>query len=114
MSLAHESCSACQHGAEPASAAERQQYLNELPDWKIEQIDGIDQLVRRFAFADFKGALAFTNRVGALAEAAGHHPSLLTEWGAVTVRWWTHKIGGLHKTDFVMAARTDLEHQPRP
>jgi len=52
-------------------------------------------------------ALAFTNRVGALAEAEGHHPALLTEWGRVTVTWWTHKIRGLHRNDFIMAAKTD-------
>jgi len=50
---------------------------------------------------------SLTNRVGALAEAEGHHPALLTEWGRVTVTWWTHKIRGLHRNDFIMAAKTD-------
>src|SRR5262249_11555034 len=52
-------------------------------------------------------ALAFTNAIGELAEAEGHHPALLTEWGRTTVTWWTHKIKGLHRNDFVMAAKTD-------
>ena len=56
--------------------------------------------------ANFVEALAFTNAIGALAEAAGHHPALTTEWGRVTVGWWTHAIGGLHRNDFVMAAKT--------
>jgi 4a-hydroxytetrahydrobiopterin dehydratase len=64
-------------------------------------------LVRTFRFPNFREALAFTDRVGALAEAEGHHPALLTEWGTVTVFWWTHKIHGLHRNDFIMAAKTD-------
>jgi 4a-hydroxytetrahydrobiopterin dehydratase len=68
---------------------------------------GIPRLERVFEFPDFARALTFTNRVGALAEAEGHHPALLTEWGKVTVTWWTHAIRGLHRNDFVMAARTD-------
>ena len=65
------------------------------------------QLRREFTFRNFKEALAFTNRLGELAEAEFHHPAILTEWGKVTVSWWTHKIGGLHRNDFIMAARTD-------
>lgn len=65
------------------------------------------QLERVFTFADFRQALAFTNRVGGLAETAGHHPALLTEWCKITVSWWTHKIKGLHRNDFILAARTD-------
>ena len=61
-----------------------------------------------FAMAeDFAEALEFTNDVGAIAEEEGHHPAILTEWGRVTVTWWTHKIRGLHRNDFIMAAKTD-------
>jgi len=60
-----------------------------------------------FSFKNFVEALAFTNSVGALAEEQGHHPDLLTEWGRVTVTWWSHKIKGLHRNDFIVAARTD-------
>jgi len=79
----------------------------EIPDWELLERDGIARLERVFSFSNFADALAFTNRVGALAETEGHHPALLTEWGRVTVTWWTHKIRGLHRNDFIMAAKTD-------
>ncbi len=79
----------------------------EIPDWSITERDGIKRLERSFKFKNFVEALSFTNSVGAIAEEEGHHPSILTEWGKVTVTWWTHKIRGLHKNDFVMAAKTD-------
>ncbi len=81
--------------------------MREIPEWRVVERDGIRRLERVFTFPDFKAALAFTNRVGAAAESEGHHPALLTEWGRVTVTWWTHAIGGLHRNDFIMAARTD-------
>jgi 4a-hydroxytetrahydrobiopterin dehydratase len=65
------------------------------------------QLERRFEFPDLAQALVFTDKVGELAEFEGHHPRLITEWGSVTVTWWTHKIKGLHRNDFVMATKTD-------
>lgn len=68
------------------------------------------RIERVFFFADFASALAFTNRVGAMADAEDHHPALTTEWGRVTVAWWTHAIGGLHRNDFVMAAKTDATY----
>ena len=58
-------------------------------------------------FKNFVQALAFTHRVGELAEEQDHHPALLTEWGKVTVTWWTHAVKGLHRNDFIMAAKTD-------
>jgi 4a-hydroxytetrahydrobiopterin dehydratase len=64
-------------------------------------------LVRTFRVPTFRDALAFTQRVGELAEEEGHHPMLRTEWGKVTVSWWSHKIRGLHRNDFIMAAKTD-------
>jgi len=79
----------------------------EIPDWELVERDGIRRLERAFRFSDFVEALAFTDRVGALAQEEGHHPALLTEWGRVTVNWWTHKIHGLHRNDFIMAAKTD-------
>ena len=79
----------------------------QIPDWQIVERDGIRRLERVFRLKDFAQALAFTNKVGAIAEAEGHHPALLTQWGSVTVTWWTHKIRGLHRNDFIMAAKTD-------
>ena len=63
---------------------------------------------RTFKFKDFAEALSFTNKIGRIAEEEAHHPLILTEWGKVTVTWWTHKIKGLHHNDFIMAAKTDL------
>ena len=82
-------------------------YRPQVPDWKVTEEEGIKRLERVFKFRDFRQALSFTNSVGESAEADGHHPAILTEWGKVTVSWWTHKIRGLHRNDFVMAAKTD-------
>lgn len=79
----------------------------QIPKWAVIEIDGFKRIERKFKFKNFKEALEFTNRVGELAEAEDHHPALLTEWGSVTVTWWTHSVGGLHRNDFIMAARTD-------
>jgi 4a-hydroxytetrahydrobiopterin dehydratase len=100
-------CEPCHEGARGLDAGEIESLRREVPEWRIEEREGIPRLERVFRFPDFVSALAFTTRVGALAEAEGHHPALLTEWGRVTVTWWTHAIRGLHRNDFVMAARTE-------
>lgn len=100
-------CEACRADAPQVTEQELAALIREIPHWNIEVRDGIMQLERVFAFRNFKHALAFTNAVGQIAEAEGHHPGLLTEWGKVTVTWWSHSIKGLHRNDFVMAARTD-------
>ncbi|UDL03383.1 4a-hydroxytetrahydrobiopterin dehydratase [Marinobacter sp. CA1] len=105
--LKEQACEACRADAPKVSGAERSALLKEVPDWEVVELDGELQLRRAFKLANFADALAFANRIGDLAEAEGHHPALLVEWGKVTVRWWTHKIGGLHRNDFIMAARTD-------
>lgn len=105
--LSEQGCEACRAGAPTVTDEERAEYAPQVPDWQVVEREGIERLERVFPFPDFVTALAFTNRVGELAEAEGHHPALLTEWGRVTVTWWTHKIGGLHRNDFVMAAKTD-------
>lgn len=105
--LSAEQCQACRPGTPAVDDAEARTLLAGLPEWRVVEHEGVRQLQRVFTFLDFAAALAFTNRVGAVAESQGHHPALLTEWGRVTVRWWTHAIHGLHRNDFVMAARTD-------
>jgi len=100
-------CVACRRDAPTVSAEEIAELQPQVPDWELVELDGIKRLRRVFSSEDFAQALAFTTRVGALAEAEGHHPSLLTEWGRTTVTWWTHKIKGLHRNDFIMAAKTD-------
>ncbi len=89
------------------NAPEIQKLFAELASWELISADGEDRLQKKFQFKNFGQALAFTDQVGALAEKENHHPAMLTEWGLVTVTWWTHKVHGLHLNDFVMAARTD-------
>ena len=109
--LTAETCVACRRDAPTAAAAEIAELQPQVPDWELVEVEGIRRLRRVFTFDDFARALAFTDAVGTLAEAEGHHPALLTEWGRVTVSWWTHKIRGLHRNDFVMAAKTDELHR---
>ena len=105
--LAGKTCEACKAGAPLATQEEIDKYIPQIPDWDIIEVNGVRQLRRIFIFDNFADALSFTNKVGAIAEKEGHHPALLTEWGKVTVTWWTHKILGLHVNDFIMAAKTD-------
>ena len=100
-------CEACSADAPKVSEEELAELIRQIPDWSIEVRDGIMQLEKVFRFKNFRHALAFTNAVGAIAEEEGHHPGLLTEWGKVTVTWWSHSIKGLPRNDFIMAARTD-------
>ncbi|MBL3588852.1 MAG: 4a-hydroxytetrahydrobiopterin dehydratase [gamma proteobacterium endosymbiont of Lamellibrachia anaximandri] len=100
-------CEACRADAPRVSDDELASLIKKIPDWNIEVREGIMQLEKSFSFNNFVDAVAFTNRVGELAESEGHHPTLLTEWGKVTVTWWSHKIKGLHRNDFIMSARTD-------
>ena len=100
-------CVACRKGEPTVTEAEIAEFHPQVPAWHIVNVDGINHLERIFTFPNFVEALNFTNKVGALAESEGHHPALLTEWGKVTVTWWTHKIGGLHRNDLIMAAKTD-------
>lgn len=105
--LAKEACVPCRADSPGAGAAEASALLAALPDWRIVVADGIERLTRAFAVPDFAAALALAGRVGALAEAADHHPLIVVEWGRTTVQWWTHAIGGLHRNDFILAARCD-------
>lgn len=78
----------------------------ELTGWDVVVMDGEKRLVRGFVFDDFTGAVAFSVKVGMIAEKADHHPAVLTEWGKVTVSWWSHSLGGLSEKDFEMAQKT--------
>ena len=104
--LAAMKCVACRRDAPTVTEAEIAELHPQVADWELVEIDGIKRLRRVFSFEDFAQALAFTDRVGRLAEEEGHHPALLIEWGRTTVSWWTHKIRGLHRNDFIMAAKT--------
>ncbi len=104
--LDQERCTAPQAGSGLDGAAIAQ-LAAAVPGWRIVEIDGVPRLERVFALRDFAAALDFTQRIGAMAEAEDHHPAILVEWGRVTVMWWTHKVSGLHRNDFIAAAKTD-------
>ena len=105
--LSQMKCVACR-GTEPTlSDIQILEYQIRVPEWKVKKVDGMNRLERVFKFKDFAEAIAFTDKIGAIAEEEDHHPLIITEWGRVTVNWWTHKIGGLHLNDFIMAAKTD-------
>ncbi|MCP2039570.1 4a-hydroxytetrahydrobiopterin dehydratase [Neisseria sp. HSC-16F19] len=105
--LAQQACEACRADAPKVTDAELAELIRMIPEWQPIVVDGIMQLQRVFKFKNFKTAMAFSNRLADLAEAEGHHPGILTEWGKVTVTWWSHSIKGLHRNDFIMAAKTD-------
>ena len=111
MELSKEVCVACRRDAPLATDAEIALLYPEVSNWQLEEVDGIKQLKRKFRFANFSDALDFVIHVGQSAEEVGHHPLLILEWGQVEVNWWTHKIRGLHRNDFIMAAKTDLLFQ---
>lgn len=92
------------------SRDEQAAFLKQLTGWTVVNDKNINQLQRMFGFKNFVDAMAFTNRIAELAEQADHHPAIITEWGKVTVTWWTHRIKGLHLNDFVMANKTDQSY----
>jgi 4a-hydroxytetrahydrobiopterin dehydratase len=105
--LKNKKCIPCRGDTPQASENEIRDYHKQVPDWEILEVDGVKRLNRAYRFKNFKQALDFTNQVGELAEKEDHHPLLMTEWGKVTVQFWTHIIGGLHQNDFIMAAKSD-------
>lgn len=107
MGLADNKCIPCRGGVPPMAREEAEQLLEQLDrGWSI---NDKGHLARQYTFKDFAGALAFVNRVGAVAEQEGHHPDLYLSWGKCRVELWTHKIKGLTKSDFYMAAKSDRE-----
>ncbi len=110
IDLTKQKCEACRIGAPKVTETEVAELKPQVPDWQLALRGDIWRLERSFEFKDFAGAMTFANQVGELAEKEGHHPAILVEWGRVTVSWWTHKIKGLHRNDFIMAAKTDQIH----
>jgi 4a-hydroxytetrahydrobiopterin dehydratase len=105
--LASHNCIPCRGREQALSEDEAVSLLVEVPAWEKFELEGISRLKRTFKVRDFKQAIAFTNLVAELAESQDHHPLIVIEWGRITVQWWTHVIEGLHKNDFIMAAKTD-------
>lgn len=104
-------CVACRGGEPKLTDTEIAELQPQVADWQIKEVDGMKRLERVFKFKNFAQALEFTDKVGRIAEEQDHHPLIITEWGRVTLDWWTHAIGGLHKNDFIMAAKSDELYQ---
>ena len=102
--LADKQCVPCRGGVPALKGKELEALHRSVPNWKVVNEH---HLTRAYAFPDFKEALGFVNRVGALAEEQGHHPDILLAWGKAEITLWTHKIDGLTESDFIMAAKLD-------
>jgi len=107
QTLAQMEVQAARADSRAVTEAELADFRQAVPEWKVVDRGGLPALERTYRFKNFEQALAFTSQVGALAEQANHHPAILTEWGKVTVTFWTHVIRNLHQNDFILAARTD-------
>lgn len=107
MALTSEACEACRPDSPLVTEAEERELKPQIPDWEIVEVKGVRRLKRTFRLDGWMSAVRFTNAVAEIAEAEDHHPAITTAWGRVTVTWWTHAIEGLHRNDFVMAAKTD-------
>ena len=107
LDLTRVSCEPCRGGVPPLGADEVARLKPQVPDWEVAEEEGIPRLRRDFKFRNFREALDFAVKVGELAEREGHHPDLHVAWGRVRVETWTHKIKGLHRNDFVLAAKSD-------
>ena len=101
--LTQKTCTPCQGGIPPMPEKQARVMLDDVPGWSL--TDDAAWLKRHFDFKDFAGALAFVNRIGELAEGEGHHPDICLGYGYVDVTMQTHKIGGLHDNDFILAAK---------
>lgn len=100
-------CEPCSGNAQLATETQIASWRKETPDWQLIERDGAAQLFRRVKTANFIESLDLAQRIGALAEASDHHPELIVNWGSLQIYWWTHKLRGLHRNDFIMAAMTD-------
>ena len=107
MILGAERCVACRRDSPRVTEQEIAELQTQVTEWGLTEPGGVKRLERSFRFPDFAAAQAFAASVGDEAEAEGHHPRITLEWGRVRVEWWTHKIKGLHRNDFIMASRTD-------
>ncbi len=105
--LNREKCVACRRDSPKVTDEEVAVLYPQIPDWDLANDDGIQRLSRIFRFKDFAEAMTFARDVAETAEEEGHHPRIVLEWGRVEVDWWTHKIRGLHRNDFIMASKTD-------
>lgn len=104
-SLSHKKCTPCTSGTNALKGNDLAPYMKQLNnDWKLVEEHHIE---KEYKFPDFRKALAFTNKIGEIAEREDHHPDIYLSWGKVKVKLWTHKINGLSENDFILAAKCD-------
>ena len=108
--LKSQSCEACKIDAPRLTDAEITNLISEINDWDLIQ-EPVKQIKKIFSFPDYQSGVNFLNAVATMADQEDHHPELVLEWGKVTVIWWSHKIKGLHKNDFICASKTDNLYQ---
>ena len=104
--LSSQSCEACQIDAPKVPQDQIQILLSEINGWVLIE-EPVNKIQKIFSFKSYKDSVDFSNKVASLANDEDHHPQIVLEWGKVTVIWWSHKIEGLHKNDFICAAKTD-------
>jgi 4a-hydroxytetrahydrobiopterin dehydratase len=104
--LARRHCTRIEATTHPLNKDEIGELAGKLPGWKVFEKDSEARLEASFKFENFRKAMDFTNQVAQVSNEEDHHPAILTEWGKVTVTWWSHRIKGLHQNDFIMAAKT--------
>ena len=105
--LSQMKCVVCRGGERTLTDSEIVELHPQVSEWQVKDVDGVQRLERVIEVENFIEALALTNKIGMIAEKEDHHPSIITEYKRVTVTWWTHVVNGLHKNDFIMAAKTD-------
>lgn len=110
INLAAGNCIPCLGGDPSLTPDEITDLILHVPHWQTVEQDGVLRLHRVFKFKNYAQAVEFTNKIAAIAEEENHHPLIVLEWGRVTVQWWTHVVKGLHRNDFIMAAKTDGHH----
>jgi len=103
MELARQKCEPPQEGMQPLEESAAQEMLGEVPGWRLKD----KAIEREFAFKDFREAVGFVNRLAELAEEEQHHPDICVSYAQVRVEFSTHKIGGLSRNDFIMAAKVN-------
>ena len=106
IDLASSTCEACRIDAPKVSDDEASLLIKEIEGWDVID-EGVKKLKKEFSFSNYSDSVDFSNKVADMAEQENHHPRIILEWGKVTIIWWSHKIQGLHKNDFICAAKTD-------
>jgi 4a-hydroxytetrahydrobiopterin dehydratase len=107
MPISVERCVRPRFGDKPLTPEEIADLMPVVPGWDVVEDIRSTRLCKSFPFEDWSGVMEFAELVGDQAVLDDHHPKLTLAWGRVTVEWWTHVIGGLHRNDFIMACRTN-------